>query len=267
MEKLLLQTQKELFDYIAKSDFSGFDKHIKQGKYILLIATKNQRKKRTLLNSHLDTINDSYNIKLESVSCYDDFYYLNKKDKGVCLGADDRAGVWIMLKLLKANNTNYNYLFTCDEERGGVGVDNFVGSQIATKLQDFTTCVVGLDRRGSNEIATYNRDNSDLNACFLSEGYSNFVGSYSDCATLSDFYRVACVNLSIGYNNEHTRQETLDFSVTQEALSLLEKSKICNFLNSKKFTIEKDDKENYFLSEYYYSSTYSEDFVDDDFFK
>lgn len=120
------------------------------------------------------------------------------------LGADDRAGVFIILSLLKYGFRPH-VLFTDGEESGGLGASNACYKLSPPEVN----YIIQLDRRGSNDSVYYNCDNSYFKDYIDSFGFSEAFGSFSDISTLCLEWGVAGVNLSVGYVNEHTSSEHL----------------------------------------------------------
>lgn len=140
----------------------------------------------------------------------EDIYY--DREKGVMwspqgLGADDRAGVFAILKIIQSG-LRPTIIFTTDEEVGGLGAAQFV--------KDFPECpipglkyLIQLDRRGTNDCVFYDCYNEDFITYVESFGFIEAFGTFSDIAELCPAWDVVGVNLSIGYESEHTRYETL----------------------------------------------------------
>jgi hypothetical protein len=121
------------------------------------------------------------------------------------LGADDRAGVFAIIQVLKAN-LRPHIIFTTDEEVGGVGA-----MMLAEKKCPFEDLryMIELDRRGTNDCVFYQCDNEDFTKYVEQFGFIEAFGTFSDICELSPAWKVAGVNLSIGYQNEHSVSETL----------------------------------------------------------
>jgi hypothetical protein len=147
-----------------------------------------------------------------------------------CLGADDRAGVWIALELIHHFGLDcpYEFGFFDAEERGGIGSSVFADDIF--ELSDCPyQCFIGLDRGsrgGLQNIATYGYDNMQLLDLIqeAAPGYLIQNGSFSDCSNLSESFTtegVPCFNLSVGYQNEHSVSESLDLPMMIETLELL----------------------------------------------
>ena len=72
------------------------------------------------------------------------------------MGADDRAGVYAIVQLIK-QGLRPTVIFTTDEERGALGAEKLVKdySEAITELK----YIIQLDRRGSNDCVFYDCEN------------------------------------------------------------------------------------------------------------
>jgi len=142
--------------------------------------------------------------------------------KADVLGADDAAGVYILLRMIAAG-VQGTYLFFVGEEVGGVGSSSFVQAN-----PNFSAnAVISFDRRGTGDVITHqgmHRTCSDEFAealCNALPAYLNYrpsdQGVYTDS---KEFAHIVpeCTNISVGYYNEHTSSEYLDL-VHLEALA------------------------------------------------
>ena len=125
------------------------------------------------------------------------------------LGADDRAGCYIASEMMR-NNIRAIYGIFSGEECGGVGVSNFTTTATFDNILKNVSAFIELDRRGGYDCATYGYDNMHLINLFDMLWYKEAFGSYTDAVTLSDNSGIACINISVGYENEHTRKEELN---------------------------------------------------------
>lgn len=139
----------------------------------------------------------------------EDIYYDERK--GVCwspdgLGADDRAGIFAILTILK-HGYRPSIIFTTDEEIGAVGASQLV-EDIKTPESELRY-IIQLDRRGTNDCVFYDCDNRDFVEYIEKFGFVETFGSFSDISVICPTWGVAGVNLSIGYEDEHSTSETL----------------------------------------------------------
>jgi len=203
MLELLTMTQEQLLDYVGSQVKLLGNNCIVTNQYIYV---RNNDKTKPLLVSHMDTINDAYNIAINKndIILKNNIISLKKNNEAACLGGDDRVGVYIMLEIMKNHLNDYDFLFTTNEEIGGLGAKNFIKDY--PNLNN--TCIIQIDRRGTNHVATYGYDNKNL----LNILYDNYKldvqrGSYTDAVDLSEITNIACFNLACGYYNNHTTAE------------------------------------------------------------
>ncbi|WP_138418309.1 M20/M25/M40 family metallo-hydrolase [Aquibacillus sediminis] len=149
------------------------------------------------------------------------------------LGADDRAGIAVILELLyRLERTNFNgtikVAFTVKEEIGCVGSQDID----TCFLEDVNSAIV-IDRRGTRDIVTSYADIIP----FCSESYGKIfeqagklagmpdwkitAGGLSDARSFAE-KGIPSVNLSAGYMHEHTDAETVDYKATFETVKLIE---------------------------------------------
>lgn len=172
---------------------------------------------KTLFVSHLDTVHheDGPNpVK------YDPDMGLMWKEDGDVLGADDGAGVWLMLEMAK-DGVPGTYLWTTGEERGGVGA-RWLADNKPDWLGQFDRAI-SFDRKGTDSVITHQgwggRCCSDkfaeslamaLNVEFKDDSWRpDSTGVYTDTAEFTHLIP-ECTNCSIGYMAEHTGNEVLD---------------------------------------------------------
>jgi hypothetical protein len=131
-----------------------------------------------------------------------------------CLGADCTAGVWLMTEMIKARIPGL-YVFHRGEERGGLG-SAWIAKQTPNLLAGMRAAVA-FDRRGTQSIITHQRGArscSDTFAASLARALHldhrlDPTGTFTDTANYVDLIG-ECTNLSVGYEHEHTEQETLN---------------------------------------------------------
>lgn len=239
LKNLLMFNQTELFEHIvqkvSKNKNYNLTVFFKSG----IIVTPKGVIKYPLICSHLDTINDSKKIKLQNsdIEIDGEIIRLSQNSLAKCLGGDDRCGVYTALQLIDLN-APFGFAFFCDEEIGCIG-----SSRLAKDIDENEniTAFIGLDRRGLDNVAVYGYNNSDLINLFENEGYIQVDGSITDVAVLSEqsSRNLACVNLSIGYYNEHTKMEFINIYGIQKAIKTL--IKLCFVLSKDIYTYSVTD--------------------------
>lgn len=151
------------------------------------------------LVAHMDTV-----FKLPP----DDIYYDERKNvmwSPDGLGADDRAGVYAIVTLIR-EGFKPHIIFTTDEEMGAIG------ASLLAKLDcPFSECkyIIQLDRRGSNDCVFYDCDNQAFVDYVEQFGFEWNYGTFTDISKLCPAWKIAGVNLSVGYRDEHSTSEVL----------------------------------------------------------
>lgn len=165
---------------------------------------------------HLDTV---HNGKGHQDIGYDgDEIGVAASDPSNCLGADDTAGVWLMLQMIKAGRPGL-YMFHRGEEVGCLG-----SKYITKKEKELVAGIkfaIALDRKGTGDVITRQRGTrtcsdefaeslaTELNRHPALRYMKEPTGVYTDTAEYTDLIG-ECTNLSVGYRNAHQRVERLD---------------------------------------------------------
>lgn len=186
---------------------------------------------RTLFSSHTDTVHrtdgaNSYMRNEESKVVKGEAATTTTmyRASGDPLGADCGAGVAIMVEMILAGKVGY-YVFHAAEEVGGIGSSSLVGSGFVKGQFDRA---IAFDRKGTTSVIThqaYGQCCSDEFADALCAALNNTedmlmyipdnTGVYTDTA---EYVGVVpeCTNLSVGYYNEHTNSESLNFTFLEK---------------------------------------------------
>ena len=168
---------------------------------------------RTIFASHLDTVSK----EATSVTHTFDGDIIGTDGK-TTLGADDKAGVTVMLHLME-NKIPGLYYFFIGEEVGCIGS----GLASSMSIKDFKgkyDRILSFDRRGTDSVITYQSSTrccSDAFADALARQLNlsgmkyrkDEGGVYTDSAEFTDIIP-ECTNISVGYYKEHTTNETQD---------------------------------------------------------
>lgn len=145
----------------------------------------------------------AYIVANEMVVGYD---RIRKCQTGI--GADDKNGIWICLRLLERFK-KMKCVFFVGEEIGCVGSNR-------ADMKFFKDCrfVIQCDRKGNGDIVTSISGTPLCSDAFIKaiqpemHGYSENYGMMTDVLTLKlRGLSVSCVNLSCGYYNPHTDKE------------------------------------------------------------
>ncbi len=178
------------------------------------VDNRETEKDRTLFCAHVDTV---HRFEGKNNFTYNGKWMHAPKDGP--LGADDGAGIALLLGLLDNNVPGY-YIFFQGEEKGGIG-SSWVATNMPEILYDFDRAIA-FDRKDVHSVIThqmYGRTCSDEFAYALANALNNqcanFMydpddsGLYTDTAEFIN-YIPECTNVSVGYYSEHSDKERLD---------------------------------------------------------
>lgn len=198
------------------------------GNFSLIILNDDDSLPSTAFTAHMDTISYGYPAELA--------FKINKQERlahkhgyerrgGVVtknvLGADDKAGMTVLLKLAHYGLPGHYFLFV-GEEHGRLG-----STQVAAQEKaDWSHLkrMISFDRRGYTSVITHqnskrccsptfahalatalNTTIPEYGACFRPDS----TGSYTDSASFLDLIP-ECTNISVGYFDAHTSFESQD---------------------------------------------------------
>jgi len=198
------------------------------------------------LIAHMDTVFPYF---------INEFYY--DKEKKVLwnpygAGFDCRAGVYAIIQIIEAGYRP-SIIFTNGEEMGGIGA--------CSLINDYPQCpilkcksLIELDRMGKDDSVYYNCNNHKFKKYINKFGFKTNYGTFSDISILSPFWGIASVNLSIGYEDEHSKTERLHCDWCDRTI---EKVKIIlnNSTEMPFYSYSLSEKNNYCgkqLNKYYY---------------
>ena len=202
-------TEKQLLKYLPK----GY-KEDKVGNYYLQIGETPS----TMFACHLDTA-CTYQRKVSHV--FDGDFI--KTNGSTILGADDKAGMVVMLYMIE-NKIPGLYYFFIGEEVGCIGSGKLAKIWEKTEFSKYIKKVISFDRRGTTSIITeqaFGQSCSDefakklaqdLNSTGLGFSFSpDPTGIFTDSAKFMGLVP-ECTNISVGYYSEHTTSEKQDLN-------------------------------------------------------
>ena len=168
---------------------------------------------RTLFIAHVDTVHRE--VGANKIRKTASMWYAD----GAPLGADDGAGCAMLMHLLHADVKGY-YIFSQGEECGGIGA-KFLESTHKSLLSQFDRAIA-FDRRGTDSVISHQgwgRCASDTFCQALADALNlhdenlmyapDDTGVYTDTAEFVDIIP-ECTNISVGYDHEHSQQESLN---------------------------------------------------------
>lgn len=194
IERLVSLTQKEMKHAMSQYLRKRYKKVIETKEYIVAIGEI-----PIALVAHMDTV-----FKAPVSNLYYD------QRKGTLwspegLGADDRAGIFAIIKILQSG-LRPSVIFTTDEEVGGVGAAALGSKKCPIPNLKY---MIELDRRGSNDCVFYDCYNKEFISYIEKFGFCEKWGSFSDISYLMSDWLICGTNLSVGYEDEHSIAETL----------------------------------------------------------
>ena len=174
LEEFLKPTQKGLFKMLRK--MYGNNAYVSEKNFILVHGDA-----PIMLVAHLDTVHG----EPVRIIC-------KSKDKNFLMspqgiGGDDRCGVYAIAKIHELAPKKPWLLFTCDEEVGGLGANNFCFLHKHGKLPkgvDEMKCLVEIDRRVSHDAVYYSCDNLEFERYVTGKGFVTACGSFSDISVI-----------------------------------------------------------------------------------
>lgn len=207
------------------------------GKEFWFIQSPSKRMVPTLV-AHIDTVHENRTkwrnqewkdgkwVDKPSTKKEDRFVLFDEKYKVMWspngLGADDRAGVWGIMKVYESLPDEHkpNLLFTDGEESGGTGAKE-AAATIPVELGQ-SLFFIQLDRKNGKDAVFYNDEPKPFITYITKFGFHKDVGSFSDITILGKEMKLCGVNLSVGYYNNHTENEYL---MVESLLATVEKTK------------------------------------------
>lgn len=170
----------------------------------------------TMFTCHLDTADRQQKVVRHIIEGD-----IIKTDGSSILGADDKAGMTIMLNMIE-NGVPGLYYFFIGEERGCVGSRRVSQNWEKMEFSKRIKKCISFDRRGTDSVITeqlygvccsigFAKELSNrLNSTGYQFKYSpDPTGIYTDSAQFTTLIP-ECTNISVGYYNEHSNSERQD---------------------------------------------------------
>jgi len=220
----------------------------------------------TMFTCHLDTA-DKTQTRVKHV--FDG--NIIRTDGTSILGADDKAGMTVILYMIKKQVPGLYYFFI-GEEVGCIGSRKLADTWTKTEFSKYIKKVVSFDRRGTDSIITYQMFGRCCSDEFAQElaNRMNATGNrmkmeLDDTGILTDsakFVKLVpeCTNISVGYQNEHTGKESQDIEFLRRLCNTVVKVD-WETLPVKRDPLEEDEYDDYYgygsfgsLSKYNYGN-------------
>jgi hypothetical protein len=189
--------------------------HHTKGSELMAIQIDTCDNPTTIFTCHLDTVEHERGNKQLGITDDNMLSVLN----GGVLGADDGAGIALLVHMIE-NNVPGRYFFFSAEECGGIGSKHIVKTR--PDLFVGINRAVAFDRKGTSDVVVSQIGEEGCSNVFgiaLSDAltvctgyqFEPTLGVYTDTAEMFGVVP-ECVNISCGYYNEHTSRESLDLT-------------------------------------------------------
>jgi hypothetical protein len=210
----------------------------------------------TVFSAHLDTVSTTGDASVDVEHVFDG--NMIKTNGKTTLGADDKAGVVIMLYMIEKKIPGF-YLFTVGEEKGCQG-----SSKLSQRLDkkgdkkfDKITKFVAFDRSGYNSVITHQMQqrccSEEFGKALCAELGKHGLpyemdptGTYCDSAEFADIIP-ECTNISVGYFDQHSNAEKQDIVFLQRLAD------VCCKVNWTSLPVSRDAKKVEYVDSYYFS--------------
>jgi hypothetical protein len=182
--------------------------------YYIKIKHKDGTHSPIMWSCHTDTMHRGEPETIRQEVYVDSFGVMFVDEGAGCLGADNGAGMWLLLEMIQAGVAG-TYVFHRGEEIGCWGSRGVVENYPEFLAEH--THAIAFDRKGTTSVITHQMGGracsdvlgEELCALFGGDYVLDTTGVYTDTAEYVDIIP-ECVNVSIGYMNEHSSRESLD---------------------------------------------------------
>ena len=197
-----------------------FGKPDKFGNYIKIIGDK----PNVCYTAHHDTVHTTDGF--QKLIIMNDVVSISNHADSNCLGADCTTGVWLILGMIEFGVQGV-YVIHAAEESGCQGSQQLVSSE--PKWLSYIDAVISFDRKGQKSVITHQmgiRTASDafaksfIDVVNMSQLEPDSTGSYTDSNEYAPLVS-ECTNISVGYYNQHTKNEVQDLDYADELLLAL----------------------------------------------
>lgn len=183
---------------------------------VLEVPERDGSRSHILFSSHVDTVDRSEGFK-ELAFDGDGMLGLSPQDRAKgysCLGADDTAGVWLMVNMVRAGVPGV-YVIHHGEESGCIGSGDLAAR--APEFFDGIKAAIAFDRRGYADVVTHQCGFRTASDAFARSLCDQLGGAFSPCSggvytDTNEYIGIVseCTNVSVGYFSQHSSLETQD---------------------------------------------------------
>jgi hypothetical protein len=189
-----------------------------------LYITKGEAETYPCMVAHLDQVQQRYPKDVKIVETEDIIFSYSPRFKRQCgLGADDKCGIWMALKMLQKHDA-MKVAFFSGEEVGCCG-------SYEARMEFFGNVrfVIEPDRRGDYDLITSISRMSLCSDEFLQDihyaafGFEKTYGLMTDVMALKEQgLSVSCINVSCGYYEPHTENEFVVKAAMENTLDFID---------------------------------------------
>ena len=213
--------REEAIKRYVLEQLKDIDLRIEEDSFGNIFITKGVADSYPCVTAHFDEVH--FPTDKQIIVEGDAIYAVNQSGLRVGIGADDKNGLWIIIRLLQKRPILKVALFV-QEETGCKGSKT-------CSLNFFTDVpyILAVDRKGETDVVTVGKDvvlcSNDMfpTATLQKYGYECVVGGRTDVVALKERgLTIPCCNIGCGYYNAHTTEEYTIFSHLQKALSFVD---------------------------------------------
>ncbi len=192
-----------------------------------------KREDKVLLVAHADTVWGNRNVKVNPAYDSEKSVFFSADDNGI--GADDRAGCAIIWRL---RDSGHSILIPNKEEIGCIGSRALMRNKEMSDKINAHQFAIQFDRRNALDLVTYDVG-SDEFIKWCEDNFSGFKRAGGSSTDIRHLCKTMCgVNISCGYDNEHTQREVLYIKQWQRTLDttrkVLEQTNLPKFVQPEK---------------------------------
>lgn len=201
--------------------------HIEEDDFGNVLITKGFAEEYPCVVAHLDEVHQPSVRNLHEE--HDVIYAVDENGEPVGIGADDKNGVWIVIRLLQQMKAIKAVLFV-REEKATFESYRHGSDDIDLAFFDDVKYVLQCDRKGAGDWVTY-CTKKEIRLCdddFIPEwirrkyGYMPVEGGITDVVHLKQRgLLVPCCNISCGYYNAHKPEEYTNVAELQNSFDFV----------------------------------------------
>lgn len=216
-------TEDTLYHFLKRYNLSKDE----FGNYYRTIRTKSNHKPNTMFCSHLDTISYEEQQGQQQVKHVFIRNFITTNGRTI-LGADDKAGVTLMLNMISHSVPGLYYFFVGEEDGciGSFDVARNYRSLVNDMVLPSVNKCIAFDRRGYTSIITHQRGERCASPEFANalakqlnqHGFNYALDNSGNSSDSAEFMAIIseCTNISVGYFNEHTTNEHQDIDFLEK---------------------------------------------------